>query len=48
VRDVGGIAVTFFEYCVQDSNGEDDIRSLIYNQDGHLYTTWNSPASMIF
>ena len=48
VRDVGGVAVTFFEYCVQDSNGEDDIRSLIYNQDGHLYTTWNSPASMIF
>lgn len=48
VRDVGGIAVAFFEYCIQDSNGEDDIRSLIYNQDGHLYTTWNSPASMIF
>lgn len=48
VRDVNGIAVTFFEYCVQDENGEDDIRSLIYNQDGHLYTTWNSPASMIF
>lgn len=48
VRDVGGMAVAFFEYCVQDSNGKDDIRSLIYHQDGHLYTTWNSPASMIF
>lgn len=48
IKDVEGIAVTFFNYCIQDENGEDDIRSLIYNQDGHLYTTWNSPASVIF
>ena len=48
IRDFDGVSVTKFEYCIQDSSGEDDIRSLIYNQDGHLYTSWNSPASMIF
>lgn len=48
IEDVFGIAVTWFEYCVQDTSGEDDIRSLIFHQDGHLYTTWTSPASRIF
>ena len=48
IKDFDGISVTKFEYCIQDSNGDDDIRSLVYNQDGHLYTTWSSPASMIF
>lgn len=48
IKDFHGVTVTKFDYCIQDSNGEDDIRSLVYNQDGHLYTTWSSPASMIF
>jgi len=48
IKDFDGISVTKFEYCIQDSSGEDDIRSLVYNQDGHLYTTWSSPASLIF
>lgn len=48
IKDVEGVAMTLFNYCIQDNNGEDDIRSLIFNQDGHLYTTWNSPASAIF
>lgn len=48
IRDFDGVSVTKFEYCIQDSNGEDDIRSLVYNQDGHLYTTWSSPASLVF
>ncbi len=48
IKDVRGISVTYFEYCVQDTHRNDDIRSLIWNQDGHLYTTWNSPASLIF
>lgn len=48
IKEFEGVSVTKFEYCLQDSNGDDDIRSLVYNQDGHLYTTWSSPASMIF
>lgn len=48
IKDFQGVSVTKFEYCLQDSNGDDDIRSLVYNQDGHLYTTWSSPASLIF
>jgi len=48
IKDFSGVSVTKIEFCMQDSNSEDDIRSLVYNQDGHLYTTWSSPASMIF
>lgn len=46
--DVEGISYTSFEYCIQDSNNGDDIRSLIFQEDGHLYTSWNSMASRIF
>lgn len=48
VYDVNGIAVTWFDYCVQDQHGIDDIRSLIFMEDGHLYTAWNSRASILF
>ena len=46
---VRGISFTYFNYCVQDSSkNSEDIRSLIYQEDGHMYTTWNSLASRIF
>lgn len=48
IYDLEGVSVTWFDYCVQDNNNEDDIRSLIYQEDGHFYYTWNSPASKIF
>ena len=48
IFDIEGIAVTIFDHCIQESNMEDDIRSLIYEEDGHLYYTWDSPASKIF
>ncbi len=48
VYDVKGVAVTMFDECVQHSNHNDDIRSLIYQEDGHLYTSWDSPASILF
>lgn len=35
-----GISCTYFEYCIQDSHTENDIRSLIYYEDGHMATTW--------
>lgn len=48
VHDVEGIAVTTIDYCIQDNNNWYDIRSLIYHQDGHLYTSWDKPSSIIF
>lgn len=48
VYDIHGIAVTIIDYCIQESNNHDDIRSLIYHQDGHLYTSWDKPSSIIF
>lgn len=35
-----GVSCTSFNYCIQDTNNWDDIRSLIYYEDGHLATTW--------
>jgi molybdenum cofactor biosynthesis enzyme MoaA len=34
------ISVTVFENCIQENSNEDDIRSLIYFEDGHLSTSW--------
>jgi len=48
VYDIQDIAVTAFDYCVQDANNNNDIRNLIYAEDGHLYTAWNSEASILF
>lgn len=48
VYDLDNLSVTYFNYCVQDSNKNDDIRSLIFQEDGHLYTSWNSKASRLF
>jgi len=46
--DVMGVSITSFDYCIQDKASENDIRSLIFMEDGHLYTAWNSKASRLF
>lgn len=43
-----GISVVFSDYCMQESNNTEDIRSLIYLEDGHLYCSWSDPASILF
>jgi len=48
IYDVNGIAVSFSDYCIQEVNNTEDIRSLIFLEDGHLYTSWNSKASLLF
>jgi hypothetical protein len=48
IYDVEGISFTHFDYCVQDSNSDDEIRSLIYMEDGHMYTSWTYQSSKIF
>lgn len=35
-----GMSCMSFPYCVQDLNSNEDIRSLVYYEDGHLSTTW--------
>jgi|GEM_PF-1133984 len=48
VYDFNGTAFTYFDYCIQDENTGDDIRSLIYQENGHGYDNWNSEASILF
>lgn len=43
-----GMSVCFSDYCVQEFNQVNDIRSLIYQDNGHLYTNWDDPASIRF
>ena len=48
VYSMEGVAVTTMPYCIQESNNTEDIRSLIYHQDGHMYTSWDKKASILF
>ncbi len=48
VYGLDGISVGFSDYCIQESNNTTDVRSLIYLEDGHLYTSWGDPASILF
>jgi len=48
VFDYKGIAVSYSDYCIQDHNNGKDIRSLIFKEDGHVYTNWASDASVLF
>lgn len=48
VYDVDGVAVTAFESCIQEKTTDTEIRSLIFQEDGHVYTAWNSKASILF
>ena len=34
------VSCTYFDYCIQDNNKGDDIRSLIYWEDGHMSCSW--------
>jgi len=48
VYDLDGIGVSFSDYCIQESNNTEDIRSLIFLEDGHLYTSWDKMSSRLF
>lgn len=43
-----GMSICFSDYCIQESNKLNDIRSLIFQDNGHLYTSWDDPASILF
>jgi hypothetical protein len=48
VYDYQGISVSYSDYCIQDSSTNDDIRSLVFMEDGHVYCGWGSKASILF
>lgn len=48
IYDIKGVGVTTIDYCIQENSKNDDIRSLIYQTDGHLYTTWDKKGSILF
>jgi organic radical activating enzyme len=48
VIDAYGIALTYFPYCLEEGSETEDFRSLILREDGHMYTSWSSTASVIF
>jgi hypothetical protein len=48
IYEYDGLSVTHFDYCIQDQNKDNDIRSLIFQENGHLYTTWSSDASRLY
>ncbi len=48
VYDCQGVSFSYSDYCIQERNLGDNIRSLIFLEDGHLYTSWNSRASVLF
>ena len=48
VIEAESISLTYFPYCIQESGNEEELRSLILREDGHIYTDWNSNASILF
>lgn len=48
VYDLRGVSVSIIDYCIQEYNNTEDIRSLIYHQDGHMYTSWDKQGSILF
>lgn len=47
VYDYHNIGVSISNYCIQEDHTDDNLRSLIYMQDGHLYTHWGRKASIL-
>lgn len=48
VYDVDGLAFVASDYCIQENNREEDIRSLILAEDGHCYDGWDCQATILF
>jgi molybdenum cofactor biosynthesis enzyme MoaA len=48
VYDCDGVSFSYSDYCIQERSLGSNIRSLIFLEDGHLYTSWNSRASILF
>ena len=48
IYDIDGISVTFMDYCLQGNSNGEDIRSLVYQENGHMYLTWDKKGSILW
>ena len=48
IYDVEGISLGVSKYCIQDYDSGYNLRSLIFQEDGYVYTSWSSAASILF
>jgi sulfatase maturation enzyme AslB (radical SAM superfamily) len=48
IYDIDGVSFTYSDYCLQEKDNGNNIRSLVFQEDGHLYTSWASKASILF
>jgi molybdenum cofactor biosynthesis enzyme MoaA len=48
VWSVDEISLVSIDYCLQEMSDGQDLRSIIFHEDGHLYTQWNDNASRLF
>lgn len=46
IYDIQGISFGVSERCIQEDSEYNKIRSLIYQGDGHMYTSWNSECKL--
>ena len=48
IYDIHGVGFVANDYCIQDAHNFEDIRSLIFQEDGHVYTSWMAAGSRLF
>lgn len=48
IYDYKGLSIVTTDECIQEDHNDNDLRSLIYLQDGHLYTHWGHKGSILF
>jgi hypothetical protein len=48
IFDCNGISFSYSDYCIQEKHNDEDVRSLIFVNDGHMYTLWDRKASLLF
>lgn len=48
IWDIAGISYLASDYCIEETAREKEgVRSLVFLEDGHLYTSWNSKAAIL-
>jgi len=48
IYDINDVSFSHSDYCIQERSLGNNVRSLVYQEDGHLYTSWSSKASILF
>lgn len=48
IYDINDVSFSHSDYCIQEQSLGNNVRSLVFQEDGHLYTSWSSKASILF